>query len=471
MRKTKIIGTLGPASETHKTLTEMVRAGLNVVRLNLSHGTHADHARRIALVKQVREELSCPIALLLDTRGPEIRLGKIAGGSAEVTEGSIFTIAPDVEEGTAERAGVTCGDFSKIVKKGDFVLINDGLIRMQVEQVVDRDVRLRVITGGVISDHKSINVPGVQLNLPYMSEQDRADVLFGIEQGVEFIAASFVSTADDVLTLKRFLANNGGTEIQVIAKIESKRGVDNIDEIIRVADGIMVARGDLGVEISYEQLPQIQKLLIKKARTAGKRVITATEMLESMIHSPRPTRAEASDVANAVYDGTSAVMLSGETAAGKYPVEAVRAMAQIAENTERCIHYRKRFMMSDFEVRNVADAISNAAVKSSLDLDASAVIVVTDSGTSARMISRFRPICPIIAITANPKTYYRLAMSWGVMPLRGTRQNSMEELFRHAIDTAKYCNAIKSGDTVIMVASTQVSAPGSTNLLRIEHID
>lgn len=471
MRKTKIIATLGPACDNHKTLTEMVKAGLNVARLNMSHGTQQEHARRIATVKRVRQELAQPVALLLDTRGPEIRLECFRDGQVEVVEDAEFVIVNHSVQGSAREASVTCADFYRIVKKGDIVLINDGLIRMQVDRIEGEDVHLRVLSGGVISDHKSINVPGVLLNLPYLSEQDKSDLLFGIEQDVDFVAASFVSNAEDVLILKRFLAQNGGMHIQVIAKIESRKGVENIDEIIDAADGIMVARGDLGVEISYEQLPQIQKLLIKKARAAGKRVITATEMLESMIHSPRPTRAEASDIANAVYDGTSAIMLSGETAAGQYPVQAIRTMALIAQNTECGIHYRKRFMACDFQVRNIADAISSAAVKSSMDLDCAAIIVVTESGKSARMISRFRPACPVIAVTANLKSYYQLGMSWGVLPLIGQYQSDVETLFRHAMDTAKYCRAVGAGDQVALVASSQVGCSGSTNLLKIQRID
>lgn len=470
MRKTKIIATLGPACDSRKTVADMVKAGLNVARLNMSHGVHEDHKRRIDTVKEIRQELSVPVALLLDTRGPEIRLHKFANGQAEVSDGDFFTIVNSQIEGDDTRASVTCKDFYKIVKKGDLVLINDGLIRMEVARIDGENVVLKVLSGGVMSNSKSLNVPGVELNLPYLSEQDKKDVLFGIENDVDFIAASFVSTAEDIFVLKRFLSRHGGTDIQIIAKIESQKGVENIDEIIAAADGIMVARGDLGVEISYEKLPQIQKQLIKKARACGKRVITATEMLESMISSPRPTRAEASDVANAVYDGTSAVMLSGETAAGKYPVQAIKTMAAIVENTEVGIHYRKRFMMCDFHVASIADAVSSAAVKASLDLDCPAILVVTESGKSARMISRFRPICPVVAITTKEKSYYQLAMSWGVVPLYGQPQHSMEKLFQHASDMSKYFKLIRAGETVVTVASTQVGKSGSTNIMKIEQV-
>lgn len=470
MRRTKIIATLGPSSETKKVLTGLVKAGMNVARLNMSHGGEEDHKKRIDLVKEIRAELGVPVAILFDTRGPEVRLGDIADGKAEVFDGDEFTIVNKNIVGDGKRASVTIPDFYKILQPNDYILVNDGLIRMDVKEIVGEDIIFKVVIGGVISSHKSINVPGIKFNLPYLGEKDKKDLLFGIENGIDFVAASFVSDADDIRDLKRFLRENGGGDIDVIAKIENKKGVENIDAILEESDGIMVARGDLGVEISYESLPPLQKTLIKKARLAGKRVITATEMLESMIENPRPTRAETSDVANAVYDGTSAIMLSGETAAGKYPIQAVKAMSKIAEHTEQSIHYRKRFLTSDLTVTTIADAISSSAVKASMDLNASAILVVTESGRSARMVSRFRPICPIIGITTKERSYYKLALSWGVVPVNGSEQHSMELLFRHATEIGAKQPFIKTGDTVVTVASTIVSKQGTTNLLKIETI-
>lgn len=471
MRKTKIIATLGPSSSDKSVLTAMVKAGMNVARINMSHATHEDHAARIALIKEIRRDLSAPVALMLDTRGPEIRLGTFENDSAEVAAGDEFEIVNDKIVGDAHRASVSCPDFYKMLKKGDFLLINDGLIRMQVKDIVDKTVKLQVVIGGTISNHKSINVPGTVLDLPYLSEQDKSDLLFGIKQDVDFIAASFVSTANDIRVLKEFLLRNGGERIEVIAKIESSKGVENIDEILALADGIMVARGDLGVEVPFIELPAIQKSLIKRARAAGKRVITATEMLESMITKPRPTRAETSDVANAVYDGTGAIMLSGETAAGKYPVQAIKVMSDIAEYTESSIHYRKRFnMLSDFDLKTIADAMSASAVKASYDLNGDAIVVATRSGRTAKLVSRFRPSCPIIAVTTTEKAYYQLALSWGVYPLMGAEQSDISKVFEHAAKVARYFNMIKAGDTVVTLATSTGSAHDAMNIMRIDRI-
>lgn len=471
MRKTKIIATLGPACADGEILAGMIKAGMNVARINMSHATHEEHASRIATVKKLRRDLSVPVALMLDTRGPEIRLGMFENDSAEVVAGDSFEIVNEPVTGNSHRASVSCADFYKLLHKGDHLLINDGLIRMQVKEIADETVKLEVVIGGVISNHKSINVPGVVLNMPYLSDQDKKDLLFGIRQDVDFIAASFVSTANDIRVLKNFLLQNGGEHIEVIAKIESSKGVDNIDEILALADGIMVARGDLGVEVPFVELPAIQKSLIKKARAAGKRVITATEMLESMITKPRPTRAETSDVANAVYDGTGAIMLSGETAAGKYPVQAIRVMSAIAEYTESSIHYRKRFnMLSDFDLKTIADAMSASAVKASYDLDCNAIIVATRSGRTAKLVSRFRPACPIIAVTTTEKAYYQLALSWGVYPLQGAEQTDMSKVFEHAAQVARYFNAVKSGDTVVTVATTSGFNSDAMNIMRIDRI-
>lgn len=468
MRKTKIIATLGPGCADKKILRDMVDAGMNVARFNMSHSTHEEHAKRIAMVKEIRQELAVPVALMLDTRGPEIRLGKFVNDSAEVHVGDTFRLVNKNVEGTSEQASVTCKDFYKIVSKGDILLISDGLIKMRVSAIKDETVELEVLIGGTLSNHKSINVIGVNLGLPYLSEQDKKDILFGIKQNVDYIAASFVSSAEDMRVLKNFLLQNGGEDIEIIAKIESKMGIDNIDGILDIVDGIMVARGDLGVEMPMEALPSIQKALIKKARTAGKRVITATEMLESMIMKPRPTRAETSDVANAVYDGTGAVMLSGETAAGMYPVQAVKAMSDIAEFTEKAIHYRKRFSLGDFEIETIADAVSASAVKASYDLDCDAIIVATRSGKTAKLISGFRPCCPIVAVTKHEKTYNKMAMTWGVQPILAADQpEATYEAANQATQIAKYFNLVHKGDTVVAVASTGME---EANTLVIEHV-
>ena len=443
-RKTKIIATMGPACADRQILRDMVNAGMNVARFNMSHSTHDEHLKRINLVKEVRRELAIPVALMLDTRGPEIRLGKFVGDSVEVKAGSEFRLIGTETEGDSKHASVTCPDFAKMVAPGNVLLMNDGLIKMQVKKIDGDDIVLDVLIGGTLSNHKSINVVGVHLGMPYLSEQDKKDILFGIKQGADYVAASFVSCGDDVRVLKNFLLQNGGENIEIIAKIESGTGIDNIDEIIALADGIMIARGDLGVEIPMEALPSIQKSLIKKARAAGKRVITATEMLESMIYKPRPTRAETSDVANAVYDGTGAVMLSGETAAGNYPVQAVKAMSDIAAYTEQAIHYRKRFAITDYEIESIADAVCASAVKASYDLAAQAIVVATRSGKTAKLISGFRPSCPIIAVTRHESTYHKMALTWGVQPILAADQpEATHAAASQATNIAKYFNLVR----------------------------
>ena len=456
-RKTKIIATMGPACADKKIVRDMVEAGMNVARFNMSHSTHEEHTKRMGIVKDVRKELAVPVALMLDTRGPEIRLGKFVGDSVEVKAGAEFRLVNEQIEGDSAHAFVTCPDFYKMVKPGNVLLINDGLIRTQVNRIEGETVVLDVLIGGTLSNHKSINVVGVHLGLPYLSEQDKKDILFGIAQKVDYVAASFVSCADDMRVLKNFLLQNGGENIEIIAKIESEMGIANIDEILSVSDGIMIARGDLGVEIPMEALPSIQKSLIKKARAAGKRVITATEMLESMIYKPRPTRAETSDVANAVYDGTGAVMLSGETAAGNYPVQAVKAMSDIAAYTEQAIHYRKRFAITDFEINTVPDAICASAVKASYDLDCAAIVVATRSGRTAKLVSGFRPSCPIIAVTRHEASYQKMALTWGVQPILAADQpEATHAAAAQAVKIAKYFNLVHKGDTIVAVASTGV---------------
>ena len=467
-RKTKIIATMGPACADKQIIRDMINAGMNVARFNMSHSTHDEHLKRMSIVKEARKELAIPVALMLDTRGPEIRLGKFVGDSVEVKAGATFRLVNEQMEGDAEKAFVTCPDFYKMVAPGNILLINDGLIKMQVKKIDGTDILLDIIIGGTLSNHKSINVVGVHLGMPYLSEQDKSDILFGIEQKVDYIAASFVSCADDVRVLKNFLLQNGGENIEIIAKIESGMGIDNIDEIINLADGIMIARGDLGVEIPMEALPSIQKSLIKKARAAGKRVITATEMLESMIYKPRPTRAETSDVANAVYDGTGAVMLSGETAAGNYPVQAVKAMSDIAAYTEQAIHYRKRFAIADYEIHTVPDAVCASAVKASYDLNCDAIVVATRSGKTAKLISGFRPSCPIIAVTRYESTYHKMALTWGVQPILAADQpEATHAAATQATKIAKYFDLVHKGDTIVAVASTGVE---DANTLTIDRV-
>ncbi|MEG1394659.1 MAG: pyruvate kinase [Clostridia bacterium] len=468
MRKTKIIATLGPACDSESAIRDLALAGMNVARINLSHGDQKDIIDRITKVKKVSRETELPIAVMLDTRGPEIRLQKFENDSVEVSENEKFILRNSQILGDNTQASVSFDGFYKSLKTGDLLLMCDGLVKMVVEKIEGTDICLNIMCGGTLSNNKSINAPGVKLDMPYLNDADKSDLLVGIANDIDFVASSFVSKKQDVEDIKAFLRENGGADIDVVAKIESVQGIENLSEILPISDGIMVARGDLGVEFPYEKLPPLQKELVKRTREMGKRVIVATEMLESMIKNPRPTRAETSDVANAVYDGASAIMLSGETAAGKYPKLAVKTMAAIAEYTESCIHYKKRFAVQDFKIKNIADCISNSAVKASFDLECSAILVVTESGASARMVSRFRPTCPIIAITPNVKTYYKLAMSWGVVPVLGTNQTSSEELFRHATTISKQKGLIAVGQKVITVSSTSVGQVGLTNLMKLD---
>ncbi len=471
MKKTKIIATIGPACNSKEIITEMAKSGMNVARINMSHANHETHTENIRLVREVRDELDIPIAILADTRGPEIRLAKFAEGHIEVEAGDKFMFSYEDIVGDKTKASITYKDLYLYVNAGDAILLCDGLIKMQVMDVDGKNIHLVVIIGGVLSNNKSINVPGIDLQLPYLSESDKEDLLFAIAQDVDFIAASFVSTREDLISLISFIKENGANDIDIIAKIESAKGVENIEEIMACCQGIMIARGDLGVEIPYERLPQLQKCIVKKSRDAGKRVIVATEMLESMISSPRPTRAETSDVANAVYDGTSAVMLSGETAAGKHPVRAVKTMSDILEHTEQNIHYKKRFNNQDFKILNIADSISSIAVKASYDIDADAIIVVTETGASPRMVSRFRPVSPVFAIAHNSKSYYKLALSWGVTPIFKESIDSFEELYNDSTVICKEKGLIAAGDKVVLVASTHIGKSGATNIVKIEIVE
>lgn len=468
MRKTKIVCTLGPATNSEESIRALIGAGMNVARFNFSHGTHESHLETFTIVDRLRRELAVPVATLLDTKGPEIRLGLFQGGSAELRQGGRFTLTSEECMGDAERAQITFPGLCQDVKKGDQILLNDGAISLRVLSAHANSIDCEIENGGVISDRKGVNVPGVHLSMPYVSEKDRADILFGVKTGFDFIAASFARCAEDILQIRSILERENASHIRIIAKIENAEGVANIDEILRVSDGIMVARGDMGVEVPYEDVPVYQKLLIKRCYNTGKMVITATQMLESMIANPRPTRAETADVANAIYDGTSAVMLSGETAAGKYPVEAVHTMAQIAERAEQAINYRKRFTeREDSLLPDVTNAISHATCTTAYDLGATAIITVTWSGTTARMLSKYRPDIPIVACTHLESTYYQLALSWGVSPLLVDVKHETDELFAHAVDRAKEAGLCGDGNIVVITAGVPMGINGTTNTLKV----
>lgn len=471
MRKTKIICTLGPASQTEDVLREMIKAGMDVARFNFSHGTHEEHQQKLDILYKLREEMGVPLATLLDTKGPEIRLGTFVNGSETLEAGTTFILTTESMEGTREKASITFKGLPSDVKPGDAILVDDGLIELRVEEVNDPEIICTVINGGIVSNRKGINVPNVSLSMPYLSDRDRADILFGIKAGYDFIAASFVRNAQDIQCLRELLKQNGGETIKIIAKIENAEGVNNIDEIIRVSDGIMIARGDMGVEIPFEKVPKIQKDIIKKVYHSGKYVITATQMLDSMIKNPRPTRAETTDVANAIYDGTSAIMLSGETAAGKYPIESVRTMAKIAVETEDDIDYEARFhRFNEQAMCNVTNAISHATCTTAYDLEASAIITVTESGQTARMISKYRPEMPIIGCTVNEKVYRQLAMSWGVHPILCHPQTNADALFDHAVERARDEGLIHDGNLVVITAGVPLGIPGTTNILKVQTV-
>ena len=470
MRKTKIICTIGPASEKPEVFRAMCLAGMNVARLNFSHGTHEEHQKKIDMIKSVREELGLPIAIMLDTKGPEYRIRTFRNGRIELHDGDAFTFTTREVEGDEHIVSVSYAGLADDLDAGDRILVNNGLVIFEVEAIEGTEIRCRVVTGGVLSDRKSMSFPGKVLRQKFLSEQDKADLLFGIQNDVDFVAASFVSCRQDMLDLKGFLAEHGGEHIDVIAKIENQSGVDNIDEICTACEGVMVARGDLGVEVPFTELPAIQKYLITKCRMLGKRVITATEMLESMISNPRPTRAEISDVANAVYDGTSAVMLSGESAAGKYPVEALRVMGEIAEETERHIDYKSKFQTQTFQIHNRVDAISHAACTMAIDLDAKAIIVTSLSGLTVRMVSRFRAPITILGFATGKKAWYKLALSWGVVPVLTEQFPSMDVLYYYALRAARDTLGLEKGDTVVMTGGDTSGASGNTNVIRIETV-
>ena len=468
MLKTKIVCTLGPSTDQPEILKQLILNGMNVARINFSHGTHEEQLKRINQFKKVRDKLKVPVALMLDTKGPEIRIKRFLDGKATLIKGERFTLTITDVEGTSEKVSVTYQNLPNDVEKGNRILIDDGLIELKVIETTKDDVICEVINGGELSNNKSINIPEVHIQLPYMSQKDKEDILFGIENEFDFISASFVRTAFDVLEIRKILEEHAASHIQVISKIENREGVNNIDDILRISDGIMVARGDMGVEIPLEDLPAIQKMLIKRCYRAGKKVITATQMLDSMIRNPRPTRAETTDIANAIYDGTSAIMLSGETAAGKYPVESLQTMVRIATKTESDIDYKKRFSNITFEqMSGVTNAISHATCTTAHDLGASAIITVTKTGHTARMVSKFRPVCPIIATTVSKTVCRQLTLSWGVHPVMAEMKQTTDELFDHAVEKALETGIVKNGDITVITAGIPVGVSGATNILKV----
>ena len=470
MRKTKIVCTLGPATTDKDVVRQMIQNGMNVARMNFSHNTHEDHQRRIDMIKELRRELNAPIAILLDTKGPEIRLRNFEGGAVTLRDGDAFTLTARPIDGNEHIGSITYDALYKQVKTGDTILIDDGKIRLTVETVQDTDIHCRVVYGGIVRNHKSINVPHVRLGIPYLSDQDKADLLFGIENEVDFVAASFTRSKDDLIALRKFLDYHGGHAIGIIAKIENSEGVENFDEILAHADGIMIARGDMGVEIEYERLPGLQKRFIHRCYQSGKMVITATQMLESMISAPTPTRAEITDVANAVFDGTSAVMLSGETAAGDYPVEAVKVMAKIAEQAETDAFEMGAYegIRYDLDSADTTNAVCDAACTTARDMKAKAILALTKYGQTARRMSKFRPAVPIVAATPVERTFHQLSLSWGVYPVLSRYQKTSDDLMRHAVDCAKQIDVVGNGDRVVIVAGIPLDTAGSTNLLKVE---
>ncbi len=468
IRKTKIICTLGPATDDDKVLRGLMKAGMNVARFNFSHGTHEEHKERMDKLKATRDELGLPIAALLDTKGPEIRLKTFKDGKITLKKGQLFTLTTGDEPGDEDHVAITFDELYKDVDVGTRILIDDGLIEMHVVRFEGTDIVCEVENGGVVSDRKGLNVPNVELNFPYITEKDYDDIVFGIEQGFDLIAASFTRCADDIRQIHNILEEHGGQRVRIIAKIENKQGVDNIDEILRVADGVMVARGDLGVELPFEEVPIVQKMLIKKSYNTGKQAVTATQMLDSMISKPRPTRAEAADVANAIYDGTSAIMLSGETAVGKYPVLAVETMVKIAVEAEQNIDYAQ--LMRQREVMNnpdITNAIAHATCTTATDLNASAIITVSNSGLTCYMVSKFRPECPIIGCSVYPETCRLLNLAWGVTPVLVEMQDNSDVLFDHAVERAEEAGLIHDGEIVVITAGVPLGISGTTNMIKV----
>lgn len=473
MRKTKIICTLGPATDDENVLRQMMRSGMNVARFNFSHGDYDSHTERLNEVERLRNELNLPIATLLDTKGPEIRLGDFENPDGVMIEaGNTFTLTTKECLGDETKSFVNYDGLPSDVKLGTIILINDGLISMKVNKVTPTDIVCTVIDGGLLTNHKGVNVPDVHLNMPYLSQKDMNDLSYGSKKDFDFIAASFVRTATDITIMRNYLEAIGWKNAKIIAKIENAQGVENIDEIIEVSDGIMVARGDMGVEVAFEKIPSIQKMIIEKVYKAGKIVVTATQMLESMIENPRPTRAEITDVANAIYDGTSAIMLSGESAVGKHPVEVVRTMARIAETTEADIDYKTRFnhFYQNSKKAEITTAISHATVTTAHDLNAAAIVTVTKSGATARTISRFRPFTTIVGATTSQKIYRQLALSWGVVPVLCDEKQNTDELFDHAVEVSLKAGVIQKGDIAVITAGIPLGVSGTTNMLKVQKV-
>lgn len=468
MKKTKIICTIGPSSINYKTMKEMVLAGMNVVRINLSHAKLEDMETILRNVKKLRTELKIALPIMLDTRGPEVRVKTFKTGSAMIKKGQQFVFTGREVEGDENIVSINMPELVKSVKAGDKILACDGLLKFAVQEIKGKDIITRAVNSGVISNRKSLFVPNVHLKISYLNDLDKQDILWGIKNNVEYVAASFVNSKDDVDCLRNFILKNGG-DLKIISKVESALGVKNLDEIIFASDGVMVARGDLGVEMSIEKLPAIQKLMIKKATLSGKCVITATEMLESMISNTRPTRAEVSDVANAVYDGSDAIMLSGETASGKYPVEAVKTMAKVATETEKHINYSKKFMESKWELETVTDLISHSAVNASFQQNIKAIVIFTASGLSAKMVSRFRPVAPVVAMTPDDKTFRAMEMLWGITPVKTPNYSTAEQMFKIANEFVAKTGFAKTGD-LIVVTSGAPKTNGGTNLIKIDEV-
>lgn len=470
MRKTKIICTIGPASESEEMLTKLMKAGMNVCRFNFSHGDYEEHRIKFERAVAVAKKLGLPVATMMDTKGPEIRLRDFADGKVLLEAGQKFTLTTEEIMGTSAKAAITYKNLKNDVKIGKTILIDDGLIELKVEEITDTDIVCRVINGGYVSNHKGINVPGAVLSMSYISEVDKADILFGIKMGYDYLAASFARTKEDILAVRKIISEHN-SKMKIIAKIENMQGIRNLEEILEVSDGIMVARGDMGVEIPMEEVPVLQKELIKKANKAGKIVITATQMLESMIKNPRPTRAETTDVANAIYDGTSAIMLSGETASGAYPLEAVKTMARIAERTEQDIDYHARLLKKFEKCKcDITTAISHACCTTAMNLHASAIITVTMSGFTAGMISRYQPNCQIIGCTVDETVYRQLGMLWGVKPLLIEKKEDAEALFKASLTASVEAGYVSQGDKVVLTAGVPLGVSGKTNMIRIEEI-
>lgn len=472
MRKTKIICTIGPASESEEKLKELMLAGMNVARFNFSHGTHKEQLEKYNRVLKVRKELELPVATLLDTKGPEIRLRDFEGGKVELKAGQTFTLTTEEILGNSKKAAITYVNLKNDINVGTTILIDDGLIEMVVEEITGNDIVCKVINGGYVSNHKGVNVPGAVLSMPYISAVDRDDIIFGVEHGFDYIAASFARTKEDILEVRKIL-DECGSKIKIIAKIENMQGINNLEEIIQVSDGIMVARGDMGVEVAMEEVPILQKKMIRMAVAQGKHVITATQMLESMIHNPRPTRAEATDIANAIYDGTTAIMLSGESAAGQYPVEAVKTMDRIARRAEQENGYRTRMLKEQDgkdDTTDITTAISHATCSVAMDLKAAAIITVTMSGFTANMIARYKPDCRIIGCTVDEKVCRQLNLLWGVIPVLIKKEETTDELFEEAVFKAKQAGLVKSGDRVVITAGVPLGIAGNTDMIHVVEV-